>query len=274
MGLREQLRGIIPEEVRRHVSSHFDVIGDVAVISLPPELDDYKQVIAATIISRRRNIFTVLNKVTKITGDMRTAHFEILAGETTVTQHKEFGFRYRLDVKSVFFNVRMGYERMRVIDQVEPGEKVYVPFAGVGPYAIPAAAKGAHVVAVEQNPDAFRWLYENAGLNKVRDTLDVIRGDAFDTMLLPHRRFDRVIIPTPYGMDSILDVLIPVTVPGGMIHFYTFRTRKEIPSLVNLYRNKGLDITYSNTCGNVAPGVSRWVFDLVRTGSQNRPAEE
>jgi tRNA (guanine37-N1)-methyltransferase len=263
MGLKEQLRGIIPEQALCCISDHFEVIGDIAVISIPQELSDYKQIIAQEIISRRRNICTVLNKMAKVSGEKRTAEYEMLAGDTTVTLHHEFGFAYRLDVSRVFFNTRLAYERMRVIDQIECNERVFVPFCGVGPFAIPAAAKGAQVVAVEQNPDACLWLEENISLNKVRKNITAIYGDAFDTGQLPHRQFDRVIIPAPYGMDRVLDILSPLAVRGGMIHFYTFKTRNQIPALIEEYAQKGFDITYYNTCGNVAPGVSRWVFDLV-----------
>ena len=40
---------------------------------------------------------------------------EVLAGKGhTITTHKEFGFIYHLDVARVFFNSRLGSERMRV----------------------------------------------------------------------------------------------------------------------------------------------------------------
>jgi tRNA (guanine37-N1)-methyltransferase len=262
MGLQRQLRGIIPDEVLYSISDHFDVIGDIAVISIPEELSDYKQVIAEVLIAHRRNIYTVLNKVAKVAGEDRTAGYEILTGNTTVTLHHEFGFAYRLDLSRVFFNTRLSYERMRVIDQIEGGERVLVPFCGVGPFAIPPAAKGAKVVAVEQNPDAYLWLEENIRLNKVRKMITAIHGDAFDSDLLPHHQFDRLIIPAPYGLEGTLDILSPLAVQGGMIHFYTFKTRNEIPLLIEDYAQKGFDVTYYNTCGNVAPGVSRWVFDL------------
>ena len=263
MGLKEQLRGIIPDQALCLISDHFEVIGDIAVISIPHELSDYNQQIAQEIISHRKNIYTVLNKVSKVSGEERTAGYEILAGDTTVTLHHEFGFSYRLDVSRVFFNTRLSYERMRVIDQVECGEMILVPFCGVGPFAIPAAAKGAQVVAVEQNPDAYFWLEENISLNKVRKMITTIHGDACDIRLLPHQKFDRMIIPAPYGMDGILDIFSPLVERGGMIHLYTFKTRNEIPTLIEEYVKKGFDLTYHNSCGNVAPGVSRFVFDLV-----------
>jgi tRNA (guanine37-N1)-methyltransferase len=263
MGLKEQLRGIIPDQALFLISDHFEVIGDIAVLSIPQELFNYKQQIAQEIISRRKNIYTVLNKISKVSGDERTAGYEILAGDTTVTLHHEFGFSYRLDVSRVFFNTRLSYERMRVADQTECGERILVPFCGVGPFAIPAAAKGAHVVAVEQNPDAYLWLEENISLNKVRKMITSIQGDACNIRLLPHQKFDRLIIPAPYGMDGILDILLPLVEQDGIIHLYTFKTRNEIPALIEEYAQKGFGLTYYNSCGNVAPGVSRYVFDLV-----------
>jgi tRNA (guanine37-N1)-methyltransferase len=262
MGLKRQLAGIVPEPALQHLSDHFDVIGDVAVLAVPEDLGPYKQAIAETIVMGRRNIYTVLNKVEKVAGDARTAQYEVLRGDTTVTVHREFGFSYRLDVRRSFFSPRMAYERKRVTDQVEPGERVYVPFAGVGPYAIPAAAHGADVTAVELNPDAFQWLKENIRLNHRDDNCHAIEGDATDTRNLPSCRFDRIIIPAPYGMDHVLEIFLPLVTEGGMVHFYTFKTEEQVPGLVAAYEKKGLTVTNYLPCGNVAPGVSRWVFDL------------
>jgi len=264
MRLKDLLRGSIPDDALDRFSGHFDVIGDIAIVSIPRGLEDYKKIIAETILESRKNIYTVLNKVQKVSSDARTASYEVLIGETTVTRYREFGFQYRFDVTKVFFNIHLAYERMRVTNQVEPGEHVLVPFCGVGPFAIPAAARGAQIIAIEQNSDAFAYLRENIALNHVRKNITAINGDARDTRLLPEARFDRMIIPTPYGMDDVLDILAPFTATDGMIHFYTFRARNEIPSLVEELAGKGYDLTYRNSCGNVAPGISRWVFDLIK----------
>ena len=87
MGLKEQLRGIIPNQALCSISDHFDVIGDIAIISVPQELYEYKQIIAQEIISHRKNIYTVLNKVAKVTGDKRTAGYEILTGDKPAYIH-------------------------------------------------------------------------------------------------------------------------------------------------------------------------------------------
>ena len=264
MGLKDQLRGIIPDHTLCYLSDRFDVIGTIAVLSLPPPLSGYKLAIAHAILSRRKNIKTVLNKTSKLEGCNRTAHHEILAGTGTITVHHEYDFAYRLDVGTVFFNPRLASERKRVTGQVQSGERLLVPCCGVGPFVIPAAARGAEIVAVEQNPEACRWLAENLKLNGVQDRVTIIPGDAFDTSHLPAYPFDRAIIPTPYGMDAIFGVIAPRVKRGGMIHFYTFRNRDQADALITEFGQKGYEVITRRRCGNVAPGVSRWVFDLVK----------
>jgi tRNA (guanine37-N1)-methyltransferase len=264
MGLKNDLKGIIPDNALHQLSNHFEVIGDIAILSLRPELNDYQTQIADALLSRRKNICTVLNKVSKIEGDHRTARYEIVAGTKTLTCHQEFGFRYRLDIGKVFFNTRLVYERKRVNDQVRPDELVLVPFCGVGPYVIPAAAIHAKVVAVEKNPEACRWLSKNVQRNRVAQNVCIINGNAFDICHIAYNVFDRAIIPMPYGMDPILDVIAPLVKKNGMIHFYTFKNRHQIPLLLGGFENKGLCVNFFRPCGNVAPGVSRWVFDLIK----------
>ncbi|OPY35696.1 MAG: tRNA (guanine(37)-N1)-methyltransferase Trm5b [Methanoregula sp. PtaU1.Bin051] len=262
MSLRSDCEGIVPAPLLPLVPARFDVIGDIAVLSLPDALLPFAPAIARAIISRRKNIRTVVRKVSMVTGESRTARFGVLAGSGTETVHREYGFTYRLDIAKAFFAPRLGTERKRVSDQVRPGERVLVPFAGVGPFAIPAAAKGGAVTAVERNPEAFRYLAGNAAANGVSGRMALIMGDASDVSLLPEPAYDRAIIPAPYGQDRVLDVLAPVVRNGGMVHFYTFKKRHEIPALADHYAETGLPVQAVRRCGNVAPGVSRWAFDL------------
>lgn len=267
MQLRERLKEIIPEDDLTRLSNRFNIVGDIAIVSIPPELEIYKMDIAKTMVSGHRNIKTVLNKLSKLEGNRRVAGYEILAGNETITVHKEFGFRYMLDLREVFFNSHLGYERRRVALKVKPGERVIVPFCGVGPYVVPVAAAGARVVAIESNSEACKWLAENTSLNRVEDNVDLIKGDALgvaDLLNLRHLKFDRAIIPTPYGVDRALDILSPLVKNKGAIHFYTFRKKHQIDGLIAKYETSGLDVEFYRSCGNVAPGVSRWVFDLIK----------
>jgi tRNA (guanine37-N1)-methyltransferase len=270
MGLKDELRDAIPHHAMHRFSDHFNVIGNIAVLSLPPELSMYALTIARTLISRRHNIRTVLNKTSAVHGCNRTACFEIIVGTDTVTTHHEYGFTYRLDVMTVFFDPRLANERKRVSDQVRSGERVLVPFCGVGPYVIPAAAHDAEITAIEQNLEACRWLSENLILNGVSDQVTTILGDAFDVSPLQDFWYDRAIIPTPYGMDAIFDGIITKVKPRGMIHFYTFKNQAQGKALVTEFEQNGYEVVFYRRCGNVAPSVSRWLYDLRVTGSAPR----
>jgi tRNA (guanine37-N1)-methyltransferase len=254
MGLRDQLAGILPADVLPYVSDHFEVIGDIAVLALPERLEPWKQTIAQAIVSRRKNITTILNKKEKVAGSSRTARYEVLMGERTVTVHRESGFSYRLDVGRAFFSTRMAQERKRVTGQVGSGERVYIPFAGAGPFVIPAAAQGAVVYAMENNPDAFRYLQKNADLNHVTGNCHLFLGDAFDTEHFPYKEFNRIIIPTPYGMDHALETFLPLLAEGAWSTSIPSRQKNRSPLLSLRMKEKDSQSGILLPAGTLHPG--------------------
>ncbi|MDG6243984.1 MAG: class I SAM-dependent methyltransferase family protein [Methanolobus sp.] len=262
MSLRDELKGIVPQNYLCKLPSRFDVIGDIAIVSVPQGMETYNEDVARAIMERTQNIRTVLNKTSKIEGDRRIASLEIITGESTETIHREFGLAYRIDLKQSFFNGRLSFERKRVASLVRSGEDVLVPFAGVGPFAIPAAKNAANVFAVEMNGDACKYLSVNCKLNRVEKNIHVINADACNISNMIRAEFDRAIIPTPYGMDYFLESISTLVKPGGYIHFYTFKPKEDIYGLIQRYGNMGFEVLFHRRCGNVAPGISRWVFDL------------
>jgi tRNA (guanine37-N1)-methyltransferase len=78
--------------------------------------------------------------------------------------------------------------------------------------------------------------------------------------------YDRAVIPAPYGMDTSLDIVTPLVRSRGTVHYYTFKQDGEIPGLIDEFAKKGLETVLWRRCGNVAPGVHRLVFDLVKLG--------
>jgi tRNA (guanine37-N1)-methyltransferase len=269
VSLRDAMRGIIEEPLLYLVPKSFDYVGDVAVISIPPELAAYKKAIASKLLSMRGNTRAVLNKISKLEGEHRVADFELLLGESTETFHRENGYTYKLDVKKVFFNPRLYSERKRITAKIVPDECIIIPFAGVGPFVLPAAGKGAKVFAVEINPNACTCLRENIRINRLERQITVIQGDFTNIteakdVQLPESGFDRAIVPTPYGMDNFLVEVSKFVKKGGLIHFYTFKAESQIPDLIKEYEKMGLEVAYYRRSGNVAPGISRWVFDLVK----------
>lgn len=266
------MKGIIEERLLQLMPKSFDYIGDIAIISIPEELAAYKGAIASKLLSMRGNTRSVLNKISKLEGEHRVADFELLLGESTETYHRENGYKYKLDVRKVFFNPRLYSERGRLAAKISPGEQIIIPFAGVGPFVLPAAGKGANVYAIEINPDACACLQENTRINRLERQVIVIQGD-FEhlaeeknpqTHQFPESKFDRAIVPTPYGMDCSLSIVSMLVKKGGCIHFYTFKAESQLQDLIKEYEKKGLGVEFYRRCGNVAPGISRYVFDLIK----------
>lgn len=170
-----------------------------------------------------------------------------------------------LDVTRVFFNPALASERMRVARQVAGGERVLIPYAGVGPCVVPVAAMGAHVITIEASRNAYMWLVENVRRNHVEERVLPIWGDVTHILESLCQPFDRAIIPAPYGDEGILDTIISHLVPGATIHLYLFRKSHQIEGLCDRYAASGLDVISVRRCGNVAPGVSRIVLEI-KTG--------
>ncbi|WP_321420170.1 hypothetical protein [uncultured Methanomethylovorans sp.] len=105
-------------------------------------------------------------------------------------------------------------------------------------------------------------LQKNALRKEVTQDLSVIRADATDIPLMLKYYFHRAIISTPCDMDHFLYIVPHVVMPEGMIHFYTFKKKHQIEDITADHESKGLKVLNCRRCGNVAPGVSRWVFDM------------
>lgn len=262
MQLSKVLREVIPKSLHHLIPDRFEVIGDIAILSIPDELSQYQTTIAKALISQRRSITTVLRRVSKMGGTCRIAGYQPIIGTKTRTLYKESGFRYRVDLSHAFFTSRLAGERQRISGIIRPGELVLVPFAGVGPFVIPVAARGAQVIAIEINPDACLLLRENIRLNHLEDRVAIIMGDASLACRMLKIMSDRAIIPTPYGLDETLIPLSRMVREGGSIHFYTFDNRDGAQERANILSQSGFNVDRFHRCGNVAPSVSRWVYDL------------
>jgi tRNA (guanine37-N1)-methyltransferase len=80
---------------------------------------------------------------------------------------RESGCRFRFDFSAVYWNSRLHAEHERLVNLFNQGEIIADVFAGVGPFAIPAAKKGCGLFANDLNPHSFKYLKENISLNAV-----------------------------------------------------------------------------------------------------------
>uniref|UniRef100_A0A0D3DTJ8 tRNA (guanine(37)-N1)-methyltransferase n=1 Tax=Brassica oleracea var. oleracea TaxID=109376 RepID=A0A0D3DTJ8_BRAOL len=154
--------------------------GHIAHLNLHDELLPFKDVIAKVIYDKNYpRIKTIVNKVGTISNEFRVPKFEVLAGESGMeTEVKQYGARFKLDYSLVYWNSRLEHEHMRLTSLFKPGETVCDMFAGIGPFAIPAAQKGCFVYANDLNPDSVRYLKINAQFNKVDELVCVHNMDA------------------------------------------------------------------------------------------------
>ncbi len=108
--LRDRLSEVHPKEELGNVYSSFDVIGDIAIIKIPPSNTANAKTIAKQILAVHGNIKTVLTPVTSISGDFRVRVLRLLAGENkTVTTHRESGCSFRVNVEKTYFSPRLSF---------------------------------------------------------------------------------------------------------------------------------------------------------------------
>ena len=238
------LKDVVSPEDLKYVPSSFDIVGSregaIAIVEIPEGGEYLKELIARAIMSRHRNVRTVLAKKSGRKGVYRVREYELVAGDpNTEVVHKEHGIRLKLDVTKVYFSPREATERLRVARQVKPGEVVIVMFAGVGPYALMIAKvqpRVRKVIAIEINPDAYRYMVENVRLNKVEDKVVPVLGDVRDKAPEWYGMCDRVVMPLPKGAYLFLGEAFQCLKPeGGYVHFYHWAHESEL--YVQAYRH-------------------------------------
>ena len=78
----------------------------------------------------------------------------------------------------MYWNSRLHTEHERIVNLLTPGEVLADVFAGVGPFALPAAKKGCAVLANDLNPNSFKYLSSNIKDNDVSSLSNVTTVDA------------------------------------------------------------------------------------------------
>lgn len=75
---------------------------------------------------------------------------------------------FAFDFTKVYWNSRLSGEHERIVHMFKPDAVVADVFAGVGPFALPAAKKGCAVLANDLNPESYKYLVQNIKSNNVR----------------------------------------------------------------------------------------------------------
>jgi tRNA wybutosine-synthesizing protein 2 len=156
-----------------------------------------------------------------INGEHREPDVTVVAGEgDTETVHREHGTEYAMDLAEVMFSPGNKAERARMGESVREGERVLDMFAGIGYFTLPMARAGAHVTAIERNPDSFQYLLENAMRNGVADRVEPYRADNREVLdSYEDEKFDRVVMGY-YEAHEYLPEALAVLKPDGTLHMH------------------------------------------------------
>ncbi len=273
--LFDVLEDRLPPHLLAALPHSIDFIGDVAILEIPPELEDYKQLIGETMLQVFKRVRSVLAKSGAISGVYRLRDYELIAGsDNTETIHKEYGCRYYLDPRKVYFSPRLSYEHFRVASQVEEGETVLDMFAGIGPFSILIAKihDNVTVYAIDINPNAIEYLKRNIRVNNVEGKVIPILGDAREIVESRLRRIaDRVIMNLPEkAIEYVNAACLALNLSGGIIHYYEFargvnaigKARKRVVEAVKKAGRNVLAVLSERIVKEVAPLKWQIAIDL------------
>jgi tRNA wybutosine-synthesizing protein 2 len=196
-------------------------LGSVVIVKLPESLRPAFRAIGAA-YREELGVVTVLRRHGPVIGDFRLPAVEVLAGGPTETEVTENGIVYRFDAARVLFAAGNRDERLRIAQEIRPGEEVADLFAGIGYFTLPIAVHGraGRVFACEANPVSFAYLEKNARRNGVADRVVALLGPN-ETAALPEHAFDRVVLGfLPNALPWVPRAVRLVRPEGGTVHVH------------------------------------------------------
>jgi len=234
--MKENLKFLLADKLEpwklKLVYKSYDIVGDIAVIRVPEPLKQRSKIIAEAVMQTNKRLKAVWRQTSSVSGNFRLRGLEFVLGERkTETLHKEHGCIFKVDLEKCYFSPRLSYERMRIAEQVQPGEVILNMFAGVGCYSIVIAkhSKPEKVFSIDINPVAIQYMQENIELNKVEEKVIPVQEDAKKVIEEKLQNVaDRVLMPLPEKAYEYLDyVLLALKPTGGWIHYYDFEHTKK-----------------------------------------------
>jgi len=196
-------------------------VGDIAIIRAPGLKATEKKRFGRALLEEIKTVAAVFEQEGPVEGEYRLRKLRHLAGKrSTLTDHKENGCIFRVDVAKCYFSPRLSTERLRVAQDCEPGEEVLNMFAGVGPFSIPIAKSGPSVTSCEVNSYACELHEWNDKANKVDRLIEVLNEDAERLPELLKKKFDRVLMPHPSMADKFVPAALGLAKRRCVVHYY------------------------------------------------------
>jgi len=273
--LLEALGVNVPTCLQNLLPHSVDVVGDIAVVEVAPQLWDYREALGGAILAVNPRVQTVLAKVGAVGGVYRVRDLRVIAGvDRTETVHREYGCSFNVDLSKAYFSPRLGFEHNRVASQVAGSETVIDLFTGVGPFAIHIAKrlKTGKVYAIDVNPSAIAYLKKNIAVNHVEGRVVIVEGDA--RRVVEERLSGvahRVIMNLPLEAFKFLDTAcLALRNEGGIVHYYAFTSeaeplgivRENVVKAIRDTRRSSVEVLGSRVVKATAPHEHQVALDI------------
>lgn len=251
--------------------SRYDLIGNIAIVKFGREekMRDKKKW-AIVFLKEHKNVRTIVEKVGKFKGRLRTQKTKHLMGDKGKEAiYKENGCLFRLNVDTCYFSPRLASERLEIAKLTKKGEKVLVMFGGVAPFAVVIAkfGKAGRVVSVELGRECNKYALENVKRNKLEGKVEVVQGDVRKVVPKMREKFDRIVMARPNLEDMFLDVAFSCVKKKGIIHYYGFCSEQEIDAMKEMILHevkkakKKIKILRVKKTGDIGVRTFRWRWD-------------
>lgn len=268
---------LTPDEISLAYSA-FDVIGSIVILKIPDALKLKKQIIGKTILQNIKPAKSVFAQTSAVQGDYRIRSLEFIAGEyNTITEYREHGCRFRVDIQNTYFSPRLSTERLRIAKLISENEVIANMFAGVGTFSIIIAKinKTCKIYSIDSNPFAHEISIINTKLNRVQDRVMPICGNAKDII---HDKIqgqcNRVLMPLPERSGEFVDSAVSALKDGtGIVHFFAHikanaknlareNAELNIENAFNKYKHETL---HTRVVREVGPRLYQTVSDVYIT---------
>lgn len=250
----------------------FDVLGNIAVVKFPNSFKlKEKKKFADKILREHKGIRTILEKKEKIKGRLRKLSTNFISGENTKEiLYRENNCIFRFNIDKTYFSPRLSNERKEIASKIKKDDLVLVMFAGVAPFSIVIAknSKAKKVFSNEINREANKYAELNIKLNKVKDKIELISGDAKKISSKLKQKFDVIVMPRPQLKETFLKEAFQLSKKGTKIYYYDFCKIDEIKVVINKIKNeakkykKKIKIFNIKKAGEIAPYKIRLRVDF------------
>lgn len=226
--------------------ANYDVVGNIVIVKFPrDEKVSVKKKWGERFLKEHKSVTTVVEKIGKFKGRLRTQATKWIAGEKTKeVLYRENGCAFRFNVDTCYFSPRLSSDRMEIASKVKKKENVLVMFGGVGPYAIVIAknSKVGKVISVDLGRDCSRYAMENVKRNKLNGRIEIISGDVKRIVPKRKEKFDRIVMARPNLKDTFLDTAFRVIKKNGMIHYHGFYLEEEKEKMIEEIKEEALKV--------------------------------